>query len=232
MSDPRPVSQEEYFRTVGGDAYFERNIAAQDEPKRPLAFELLEDLGGRMTDIRRAAVVGGAAGSEAAALTELIPGCQVTNIDISSRAIEHGRVVFPDLEHVCASVSAPGGAFADAVGEQDLIFLVAILHWVDRRGLAKAVANVDGVLRDGGLLLIWDFLPPSPRKNPIRHAPEHFTYKQDYSAPFLALGTYDRVRLNTYIAAEPSGIPEAERTLASMLLAKDLYGRLPIGYAG
>lgn len=232
MSGSTPVSQEEYFRTVGGDAYFERNAAMQDEPRHHSAFGLLADLDGRLPEIRRAAVIGGAAGREAAALAELIPGCKVTNVDISPRAIEHGRAVFPHLEHRCASISAPGGEFADAVGEQDLVFLVGVLIWIDRRGLARAVANVDEVLRDGGLLLIEDFLPPTARRNPIRHAPEHFSYKQDYSAPFLALGTYDPVRLNTYVAAEPSGIPEAERTVAITLLAKNLYGRLPIGYAG
>ena len=114
----------------------------------------------------------------------------------------------------------------------DVVFVVGVLLWVDRAGLARAIANIDESLRDGGLLFIDDFLPPTRRKNPIRHAPNNFTYKQDYGVPFLSLGTYETVALSTRITEQPAEIDAQERRLATHLLRKNLMGLYPVGFAG
>ena len=68
-------------------------------------------------------------------------------------------------------------------------------------------------------------------KNPIKHAPEFFTYKQDYSEPFLSLGIYETVAVSTRVAKEPADIDAQERRAASHLLRKNLTGLYPIGYS-
>ena len=113
-----------------------------------------------------------------------------------------------------------------------MIFVVAVLHWVDRSGLSRAIANIDESLRNGGLLLISDFLPPTRRKNPIRHAPNNFTSKQDYGEPFLSLGTYETVALKTLKTEQPVDIDAQERRVATHLLRKNLTGLYPVGYSG
>jgi len=225
-------SQEDYFRSTGGDQYFTRNVAVQSEPRRNHpAFRLLEQLPqGSLNPQGRAAVLGGAGGREAAALAEILPGYSVANVDISQRAIESGRAVFPLLEHHCLSLTSSDPGLSIVLGEQDIIFAVAVLHWIDRQHLARGIANIDESLRDGGYLLIADFFPSTNRKNPIRHSPEHFTYKQDYSASFLALGTYEVVASNTRVAPTPAQIPAQERRVADVLLRKNLTGLYPIGW--
>jgi SAM-dependent methyltransferase len=229
-----PISQEEYFLTTGGDAYFFRNAQGQDQPRRDLlAWELIRELPARtLPEQGHAAVLGGAGGREAAGLSELLPGWRLTNVDISAKAIEFGRTTFPEIEHQCLSISGKDPHLATAIGKQDLIFVVGVLLWLDRQHLARAIANIDESLRDGGHLLIYDFLPSRARKIPIRHSPAHHTFKQDYSEPFLSLGTYELVSMKSYVGAEPAEIPADERRHGIHLLRKDLEGLYPLGWTG
>ena len=107
-----------------------------------------------------------------------------------------------------------------------------MLLWLDRQYLARAIANMDECLLDGGILLIADFLPSGPRKNPIRHSPEHYTYKQDYSAPFLSLGTYELIAMSTSVGSHPENISADERRIGYHLLRKNLEDLYPIGWSG
>lgn len=226
--------QEQYFATVGGNEYFRRNFAGQEvaQPHHQ-ALELLMTVAGReLPSQGHAVVLGGAGGREASGLKQRLPDWKVANVDISPEAIEFGKLRFQDIDHHCLSISAASFRLAETLGETDLVFVVGVLPWIGRSKLSRTIANIDDILRDGGLLLISDFLPPTRRKNPIRHAPEHFTYKQDYSEPFLALGIYETVTVLTSVADQPGDISVHERRRSTHLLRKDLSGLYPIGYAG
>lgn len=140
--------------------------------------------------------------------------------------------MFPHLKHHCLSTSSVEPRLCEALGEMDIFFIVAVLHWVERARLAHAVANIDESLRDGALLLISDILPSTRRKNPIRHPPNHFTYKQDYSQTLLSLGIYGTVAINVQVAAEPADLDAQERRIATHLLRKYLTDLYPVGYPG
>ncbi len=228
------LSQEDYFSSSGGDDYFERNSEGQGQPYLGApAFELLRGLSeGTLPARGRATVLGGSGGRIAAGLSGVLPGWKLTNVDISAKAIDFGRTAFAEFEHYCLSITSKAPDLLSAIGDQDLIYVAGVLLWVDRRSLARAVANIDESLRDGGHLLITDFLPSGPRRNPIRHSPEHYTYKQDYSAPFLSLGTYELVSMNSHIAPQRDGLSVDERRSGHHLLRKDLSGLYPIGWSG
>ena len=227
-------TQEGYFATQGGDEYFRRNLAGQEVAwtDHPALQYLMAAAGSELPAKGRAAVLGGAGGREAAGLKERLPEWEISNVDISPEAIAFGRQTFPHLEHHCLSISSVEPRLSEALGEMDVIFVVGVLLWVDRAGLSRAIANIDESLRDGGLLLISDFLPPTRRKNPIKHSPDNFTYKQDYSESFLSLGTYETVALSTRTSEQPADIDAQERRLATHLLRKNLTGLYPVGYSG
>lgn len=227
-------AQERYFSTRGGDEYFRRNLVGQDVAKSDHpALELFTATAGTTLPAKgSAAVLGGAGGREAAGLKELLPDWQVFNVDVAPEAIAFGRQAFPHLEHHCLSISSVQPRLIETIGEVDVIFVVAVLHWVDRSGLSRTVANIDESVLNGGLLLLSDFLPPTRRKNPIKHAPEFFTYKQDYSEAFLSLGIYETVAVSTRVAKEPADIDSQERRAATHLLRKNLTGLYPVGYSG
>lgn len=226
-------SQEHYFTAGGGDEYFRRNVAVQDVARSyHMSDNLLVGLRGELPSKGRAAVLGGAGGRSAAALKDHFPNWTVSNVDISHEAIEFGRRTFPQVEHHCLSISSVEPRLSDVLGELDVILVTGVLVWVDRAVLSRAIANIDESLRDGGILLISDFLPPTRRKNPIKHAPQCFTYKQDYSEPFLSLGTYEAVTISTHVFAEPKNLDEFERRWAYHLLKKNLTGLYAVGFAG
>ena len=224
-------SQEKYFAERGGNDYFQRNLDVQEAARydHP-ALELLSSAAGNGLPARgRATVVGGAGGREAAARQQRFPGWKVSNVDISPEAIAFGRATFPQVEHHCLSITSSSPRLVEVLGENDLLFVVVVLSWVDRSGLSRAIANIDESIRDGGLLLISDFFPSTRRRNPIRHAPENFTYKQDYAEPFLSLGIYETVAVSTNTAAQPAELDAQERRDATHLLRKDLVGLYPAG---
>lgn len=227
-------TQEQYFATQGGDEYFRRNLAGQDVAwtDHPALQFLMATAGSELPAKGRAAVLGGAGGREAAGLKERLPEWEISNIDISPQAIAFGRETFPHLEHHCLSISSVEPRLSEALGEMDVVLVVGVLLWVDRAGLSRAIANIDESLRDCGLLLISDFLPPTRRKNPIKHSPDNFTYKQDYSEPFLSLGIYETLAVSAQLAAEPAHLNAQERRHATQLLRKNLHGLYPIGFTG
>ena len=154
-------------------------------------------------------------------------------MDPSTEAIADGRVRHPGVEFV-------QGVAHDlplASGSADLVIVSFVLHWLDRSRLLAAVAEIDRVLRDGGHLLLSDFLPDAPTRVRYHHRPEVdiWTYKQDYAQPFLASGLYgeiERVVIDhrTGQPADPA-LDQRERGFVSVL-QKDLQGRYAVGSAG
>jgi trans-aconitate methyltransferase len=224
-------SQEAYFRSNGGDDYFERNRKGQESPRRGLlAYELIDALPpDALPSSGCATVLGGAGGREAAVLSERLPGWRLPNVDISKNAIDFGKSAFPNIEHHCLSITQVSPGLLAAIGAQNLIFAVGVLCWIDRQHLSRTIANIDESLQDGGYLLVTDFLPRTRRKNPIHHSPEHYTYKQDYSQPFLALGTYELVAMTTEVGPHPEELPIDQRRIAHHLLRKNLNESHQIG---
>src|SRR5262249_45817990 len=108
----------------------------------------------------------------------------------------------------------------------DLIIINFVLHWVDRSTLFATLAEIDRLLVDGGHLIIGDFYPANRMRVRYHHLPdaEVYTYKQDYSAAFLASGLYHQVAVLTFDHATRSlraDVAEDER-FATCLLRKAL----------
>lgn len=225
--------QEEYFRSVGGDDYFKRNSGHESPLDGHPSITLIQErFLHTLSHKGRAAVLGGAGGREAAALAKTLAGWELTNVDISQKAIDFGAAAYPNIRHRCMSITSTTPTLTETIGPQDLILVTGVLLWVDRYLLAQAIANIDLSLRDGGLLVIWDFMPPTNRRNPIRHSPNYFTFKQDYSKPFLSLGTYTMLGMESIILADPPDLDESERRAVTFALKKDLHGLYPVGYSG
>ena len=75
-----------------------------------------------------------------------------------------------------------------------------VLHWVDRSTLTRTVCAIDGLVGDGGLLILGDFLPDYPQRRRYHHLPDEdlYTFKQDYPALFTGLGLYRKMARLTY----------------------------------
>jgi len=180
-------NQEDIFITSEADAWFERNISNATEPasdnhnviKAMISSELPES--GNLIDI------GGGTGTIAAGIMKLFPRWKATVLEPSQKAKDLGLKTFPWIEFIKGSLSKkeniPNKSY-------DLAIISMVFTWIDRNFLSQAIANIDSLVKPGGHIIIQDFYAPFPKINNYHHKKGLFTYKQDYTLPFIALNTY------------------------------------------
>lgn len=177
--------QEELFAASEGDRWFERNRAALDrfDPEADLPLRMLTLYGVRP---RKVLEIGACNGFRLAFLSSTY-GSHAVAVEASQAAIDDGRRRFGQVRFVRGIAS--GIPLADAF---DTVIVNSVLHWVDRRLLLSAVAEIDRLLSPEGVLVLGDFSPAVPTRVSYHHLPHNqvFTYKQNYSEIFVASGIY------------------------------------------
>lgn len=214
------MEQDDLFFRGEGDSWFQRNRASL-EPEGIMDWpaHLVGMMAGKQ-DIRRVIELGCSNGYRLAKLRGILPAdCRFVGTDASREAVRDGRERYPWVEfhHALLSEIPVGDAF-------DLVIVHFVLHWVDRRTLARSVSEIDRLTRDGGILVLGDFLPDYPQRRVYHHLPEAgvYTYKQDYARIFEALGTYKefaRVAFDHSGADDPvlQATPSADRGYCALL---------------
>lgn len=212
--------QDEIFAAGEGDRWFLRNRAALRAPAQgDPALQLLELYG---LSPRRVLEIGAANGVRLAAIRERW-GASCAALDVSAAALAEGRLRFPSLGFVRGEAAA-----LPLAGPFDLVIVNFVFHWIDRRNLLRAAAEIDRVLGDGGFLFIGDFFPASPVRVRYHHLSEReiFTFKQDYAALFVASGLYRLVAMLTgeHGGKRAAGAGEESRTAAWLLRKETAEG--------
>jgi SAM-dependent methyltransferase len=175
-------SQKARFLEGEADAYFARNksvlakdeaIAAQD-PVLPV-LERIKPFPRRVLEI-------GCANGWRLNRMMALGATEGHGIDPSREAIEGGARTYPALRLAVGTADAlpfQEGAF-------DLVVFGFCLYLCDPVDHFAIAAEVDRVLANEGHLVIYDFDPPTPYRNPYAHQPGLFSYKMDFSRLFLA----------------------------------------------
>jgi SAM-dependent methyltransferase len=190
------MDQDRIFSQGEGNAWFQRNKTALDgNDHADWPFHVIDLLEDRST-IRSVVELGCSNGYRLSKISSrLSPGCRCVGIDASHEAIQDGKLRFPVLE-------LHQGLLSDVSlrDDFDLVIVNFVLHWVDRSTLVKSIAEIDRLTKDGGLLLIGDFLPDFQQRRRYHHLPNDtvFTYKQDYARIFEVFGTYREIVRFTY----------------------------------
>jgi SAM-dependent methyltransferase len=184
------TDQDQYFQESEGDAWFRRNATALEKsPARDPVIETLSLLDvNRLQGIRSVCDVGCSNGWRLTRLRSLLGGdCRLCGFDASKEAIESGRKRDAGLELEVGLVDS--SPFA---GPFDLVIVSFVLHWVDRRRLISAMADIDGLVAQDGYLIVSDFLPDRPCARPYHHRTDVrlYTYKQNYIASFTGMALY------------------------------------------
>jgi SAM-dependent methyltransferase len=185
------LKQDRVFFESEGDRWFDRNNLAIDKKRSEFDFptcliDLIQDKSG----IKTIAELGCSNGWRLEKLKKKFPYLQLSGIDASAAAIDDGRKKYPNIE-------LSQGLLADIPLQQeyDIVIVYFVFHWVDRSLLTKSIAEVDRLVKDGGMLILGDFYPDFPQRKHYHHLPEEniFTYKQDYAAIFQSLGIYKEI---------------------------------------
>ena len=187
--------QDKLFASGEGDNWYIRNrtaLSKSDKIDWPLF--LFDKIDAR-DSIDSVIELGCSNGFRLARIKQHLPQARCVGVDASTEAIVNGASLFPDLE-------LHHGVLADppVSGQFDLVIVNYVMHWIDRSTLARSISVIDGFVKDGGLLILGDFLPDFQQRRRYHHLPDQqvFTYKQDYPALFTALGLYKEVARYTY----------------------------------
>jgi ubiquinone/menaquinone biosynthesis C-methylase UbiE len=182
--------QEDIFLNEEGDKWFERNLentkVGLDErishDRVIPCFELLNIIPQNVLEI------GCSDGWRLEGLRRKY-NCKCSGIDPSSRAVNHGKCAYPDIE---LNIST-----ADTLPYQDNLFDSVIigfcLYLCDREKLFKIAYEVDRVLKNNGNLFILDFDPSFAYKNEYGHREGILSYKMKYVNMFMWNPAYTQI---------------------------------------
>lgn len=207
--------EERTFQASEGDRWFERNRKSLSHPAADddRILRLLDLYGLRPSSVLE---IGAANGYRLAAIAGRAP-CRAVAVEPSRLAIEDGRTRFPCVEfHEGLAHELPTRDIFD------LVIVSFVLHWVSRENLLRAVAEIDRSVTDGGHLALADFAPSGLTRTRYHHLPnqELFTWKQDYTALFLASGSYEAIAAVTGpydSSVVTDDVPEQDRAGAWLL---------------
>ena len=173
------TAQRDAFVGFEGNAYFDRNPNPHGEPHN---FD--EAIGRFLPEAPSVLEVGCADGRRLARLNRLVPG-SYSGVEPSMSAVEHGRSTWQEFD------LRVGTADALPLDETfDAVILGFFLYVCDRALLPRIVAEVDRVVRDGGILAVIDFAAPYPSRRPYHHVAGLHTFRMRYENLFLAFPSY------------------------------------------
>lgn len=216
-------TQKEAFLSQEADAYFARNksVLAKDEIMASHD-PVLSVLAGIKPFPRRVLEIGCANGWRLNRMMAL-GAVECHGIDPSHEAIEEGTRTYSALRLTVGTADAP--AFPDHAF--DLVVFGFCLYLCDPADHFRIAAEADRMLADEGHLVILDFDPPVPYRNPYAHRPGLFSFKMDFSQLFLAHPHYQlrEKRVETHGRA---GSFSPDNRVATTLLAKSVATAWPM----
>ena len=182
------MSQESKWLDKEGDSWFDRSKNNLEKIER---FDWCDYLIGMLDDksnLNSFLELGCSNGWRLEKLRQTFPEADLVGVDASSKAIESGKSIFPKVDLRVGPISEPPVEKA-----ADVVIVMGVLCYLDRSLLSKTVFEIDKLVKDGGYLLIGDFLPGFPVKREFSHDPSQKIFKLDYSQAFTSLGTYSEV---------------------------------------
>lgn len=206
-------SQKQIFEESEADAYFDRNKdayvsgAAEDPVARLMADTCVKP--GKVLEI------GCSNGMRLENLRRIF-GCECFGLDPSSQAVLDGGGRFPNLS-LCTG-TAEQLPFEES--SFDTIIFGFCLYLCDRKDLFKIASEADRCLRNGGTLVIKDFLPPFPYKNRYSHMEGVYAHKMDHSRMFSWNPAYVEVSRTVHTHDGFEGRDNPDERVATIILKK------------
>ena len=213
------MKQDNIFLQSEGNAWYDRNKHSLSEKVQsdwPLALIRRNKL-----KFNRVLEFGCSNGWRLSELSD--KGVELHGIDASEKAINEGKVLFPNLKLKYGEISS-----IKESEKFDLMIVNFVLHWIDRENIFQILASLDALLLDKGYLIIGDFCPMRPSRRKYHHLPDKdvWTWKQDYGGVFESAGMYEKLdseRFRHSESGEEKNITSGNDA-ACVLLQKNLGG--------
>ena len=171
--------QSEAFLSGEGNAWYERNkLKSNPDPVLAVIKQL---------DIKPKSVfeVGCGDGKRLMALHQEYR-TQCMGLDASRTAVDIAKRYAPIRVWHSTAINMP-------IGSVEMVIFGFCLYVCDPEELTQIVANGDRLLKEGGHLIIHDFLPEAPCYRPYHHKDGIKSYKMDHAKLWLAHPAYSMV---------------------------------------
>lgn len=178
--------QKDIFLSGEGDAYFTRNLEKLKGNTSDIDDDMLLNAIDNLGLAPKSVLEIGASNGWRLDVLHSRFSCDAQGVEPSEQAVTDASERYPNIHmHVGA---------ADELKFEDNRFDVVIfgfcLYLCDQSDLFKIVAEADRVLKDGGWILIWDFIPSLSYKNPYNHLDGVYSHKMDHAKLFTAHPAY------------------------------------------
>ncbi len=178
--------QELVFLRSEGNQWYARN---KDKPWNDIDDPVLAAIRQSNLTIGKANIVEfGSGRGHRIGILQRVTGGTCFGIDPSDAANKAASELYPNVRFI---KGIAGYRYFDI--PFDLVIFGFCLYLSDRGSLTSIISIGDGMLRDGGHLIIHDFDPEYPHKVPYHHVDGLFSYKMDYSKLWLANPAYSLV---------------------------------------
>lgn len=178
------------------DDYHRRNSAVQSKDR---VLEVIRDLP-MVERFRSVLEIGCATGNRLNALAETI-GCEAVGLDASRLAIHQAQKTYPSIQFVDGL--APEALETKLGGRTfDCVILGFFMYLLPREELFRLGSSVDALLADSGVLVVHDFLSPTPTRANYVHKAGLTTYKMNPSALWLWNPVYSLITRKLFAEKE------------------------------
>ena len=179
------MSQKEAFIKGEGDRWLERN---SNSHSNDVVLPIIQRHGLHFSNVLE---IGSGDGRRLLELKAVYPHAKLAGVDPSQKAVNN---------------AAPGISLRVATADDlpyeddsfDLVIFGFCLSWCDRTDLFKIAAEADRVLQDLGTMVVYDFHPPMPYRNPYKHLDGLFSFKMDHSRMFTWNPTYQVISQDVF----------------------------------
>lgn len=121
-------------------------------------------------------------------LRKLFPGSYFVGIDPGCESI---RVAKENIKFDnCRFISGHSHRIDIKEDEVDIVILRMVLQWIPRKTLFQTVAEIDRILKTGGVIWLEDFLPNRPITSVSCHNSHVRIFKEEYSDYFTCAPWY------------------------------------------
>jgi SAM-dependent methyltransferase len=172
------MKQKDIFLEGEADAWLDRN-----RDKLGLYDPVSEEIENAGIKPKSVLEIGCANGWRLARLKEKY-GCEVTGVEPSLRGCIEGAELGVPIIHGTASM------LPFAPGKFDLIIYGFCLYLTDPSDWLRIAAEADTVLKDGGHIIIQDFLPERPFARPYSHHAGILSYHLNFASFWLVNPLY------------------------------------------
>ena len=186
MTSKHHTHQKSLFLDGEADKWFERNVDDLSEGNDDVLVEAIQRMGIKADKILE---IGSANGHRLNALAEQL-NADGFGVDPSAQAIKDGSEKYPGLTLTVGT--ADDLPFTDEFF--DLVIFGFCFYLVDPKHHFRAVAEADRILKNGGAMIIFDFMAPCAYHNEYTHLEGVKAYKMDIQRYFTAHPGYHLVQ--------------------------------------